>query len=290
MITLAGILQEAESQLLQAGVEEAKLDAWYLAMECFGISRTDYYMNPNREIEEEQYTRYKTMIEARAKRIPYQYLINQQEFMGLQFYVNENVLIPRQDTEVLVELAMKQADDADILDMCTGSGCIILSLGKLCKPKSLTAVDISSEALEVAKKNARNLEVPVTFIESNVFDKVTGTYDIIVSNPPYIPTKVIEGLMPEVKEHEPILALDGLEDGLHFYRILAKEAYKYLRKDGYIFLEIGHNQGEEVKNLLMDAGFTEVNIVKDLPGHDRVVVCKIQGDLSPGIIVGKYPR
>lgn len=277
MITLAAVLQEAENLLLSAGVEEAKLDAWYLAMECFDINRTDYYMNPYREIDEEQYTRYQAMIEARARRIPYQYLINQQEFMGLHFYVNENVLIPRQDTEVLVQLVMKKADNADILDMCTGSGCIILSLGKLCKPKSLTAVDISSKALEVAKRNARNLEVPVTFIESDVFDKVTGTYDIIVSNPPYIPTKVIEELMPEVKEHEPMLALDGLEDGLYFYRILAKEACKYLRKDGYIFLEIGHNQGKDVKNLLLEAGFTEVNIVKDLPGHDRVVVGKIPG-------------
>lgn len=277
MITLAVVLQEAENLLLSAGVEEAKLDAWYLAMECFGINRTDYYMIPYREINEEQYTRYQAMIEARSRRIPYQYLINQQEFMGLQFYVNENVLIPRQDTEVLVQLAMKEADNADILDMCTGSGCIILSLGKLCKPKSLTAVDISSKALEVAKRNARNLEVPVTFIESDVFDKVTGTYDIIVSNPPYIPTRVIEELMPEVKEHEPMLALDGLEDGLYFYRILAKEAYKYLRKSGYIFLEIGHNQGEDVKNLLLEAGFTEVNIVKDLAGHDRVVVGKMPG-------------
>lgn len=277
MITLAVVLQEAENLLLSAGVEEAKLDAWYLAVECFGISRTDYCMNPYREIDGEQYARYQALIEARARRIPYQYLINQQEFMGLQFYVNENVLIPRQDTEILVQLAMKQADNADILDMCTGSGCIILSLGKLCKPKSLTAVDISSKALEVAKVNARNLEVPVTFIESDVFDKVTETYDIIVSNPPYIPTKVIEELMPEVKDHEPMLALDGLEDGLHFYRILAKEAYKHLRKSGYIFLEIGHNQGEDVKNLLLEAGFTEVNIVKDLPGHDRVVVGKIPG-------------
>ncbi|WP_455715397.1 peptide chain release factor N(5)-glutamine methyltransferase [Anaerosporobacter sp.] len=277
MITLAVVLQEAENLLLSKGIEEAKLDAWYLAMECFKINRTDYYMNPNREIDEEQYTRYKTMIEARAKRIPYQYLTNQQEFMGLQFYVNENVLIPRQDTEVLVELAMKHADNADILDMCTGSGCIILSLGKLCKPSSLTAVDISSKALEVAKLNSKKLDVPVTFIESNVFDKVTGTYDIIVSNPPYIPTKVIEELMPEVKEHEPMLALDGLEDGLHFYRILAKEAGKYLKKNGYIFLEIGHNQGKDVKDLLLNAGFTEVNIVKDLPGLDRVVVGKMLG-------------
>lgn len=281
MITLAVVLQEAENLLLSAGVVEAKLDAWYLAVECFGISRTDYYMNPYREIDEEDYTRYQAMIEARAKRIPYQYLINQQEFMGLQFYVDENVLIPRQDTEVLVQLVMKHADNADILDMCTGSGCIILSLGKLCKPKSLTAVDISSKALEVAKRNARNLEVPVTFIESDVFDKVTGTYDIIVSNPPYIPTKVIEELMPEVKDHEPMLALDGLEDGLYFYRILVKEAYKYLRKDGYIFLEIGHNQGEDVKNLLLEAGFTEVNIEKDLPGHDRVVVGKMSGNFTP---------
>ncbi|WP_310605122.1 peptide chain release factor N(5)-glutamine methyltransferase [Anaerosporobacter sp.] len=275
MATLTEVLQEAENLLVSVGVEEAKLDAWYLAMECFGIRRTDYYMNPNREIDEEQYARYKTMILARTKRIPYQYITNEQEFMGLCFYVNENVLIPRQDTEILVELAMKHADNADILDMCTGSGCIIISLGKLCKPKSLTAVDISEKALNVAKHNAKTLEVPVDFIESDIFDKVTGMYDMIVSNPPYIPTKVIEGLMPEVKEHEPMLALDGFDDGLYFYRILAKEAHQYLRENGYIFLEIGHDQGEAVSSLLLDAGFTEINIVKDLPGLDRVVVGRL---------------
>lgn len=272
MYILTNVLQDAEKYLSEAGIEEAKLDAWYLAMECFSINRSDYFLNPNREISDEQYTKYDTMIKARGQHIPYQYLLHQQEFMGLPFYVDENVLIPRQDTEVLVELAMKKADQADILDMCTGSGCIIVSLGRLCNTKSLTAVDISSKALEVARKNAMNLKVPVTFIESNLFENVTGTYDMIVSNPPYIPTKVIEELMPEVKEHEPMLALDGLEDGLHFYRILAKEASNYLNKNGSIYFEIGHNQGEDVKNLLVDAGFIDVKIVKDLPGLDRVVM------------------
>lgn len=272
MYILTNVLQDAEKYLSEAGIEEAKLDAWYLAMECFSINRSDYFLNPNREISDEQYTKYDTMIKARGQHIPYQYLLHQQEFMGLPFYVDENVLIPRQDTEVLVELAMKKADQADILDMCTGSGCIIVSLGRLCNTKSLTAVDISSKALEVARKNAMNLKVPVAFIESNLFENVTGTYDMIVSNPPYIPTKVIEELMPEVKEHEPMLALDGLEDGLHFYRILAKEASNYLNKNGSIYFEIGHNQGEDVKNLLVDAGFIDVKIVKDLPGLDRVVM------------------
>lgn len=271
MFTLATVLQQAQLQLEEAGIEEAKLDAWYLAMECFGINRTDYYMNPNLEVADEKFQQYQKLIDSRAKRIPYQYLTHSQEFMGLQFYVDENVLIPRQDTEVLVDLAMKVAEHADILDMCTGSGCIILSLGKLGKTKSLTAVDISTGALAVARHNAQSLQVPVTFIESNLFDNVEGTYDIIVSNPPYIPTKVIEELMPEVKAHEPMLALDGLEDGLYFYRIIANEASKYLREKGYIFLEIGHNQGDDVKNLLLDAGFEDVKVVKDLPGLDRVV-------------------
>ncbi|WP_167955814.1 peptide chain release factor N(5)-glutamine methyltransferase [Anaerosporobacter faecicola] len=274
MSSLATILKQAEKKLQSAGIEEAKIDAWYLAMECFSITKTDYYMNPNMEIPSEQYQTYQAMIQARAEHIPYQYLTHQQEFMGISFYVDENVLIPRQDTEVLVERAMKYANNADILDMCTGSGCIIVSLGKLCETKSLTAVDISKKALEVAKKNASTVEVPVTFIESDLFAKVTGTYDMIVSNPPYIPTKVIEGLMPEVKEHEPMLALDGTEDGLHFYRILAKEAGNYLNKDGHILLEIGHDQGQEVKALLEDAGFSEVQIIKDLPGLDRVVIGK----------------
>jgi release factor glutamine methyltransferase len=272
MFTLQDILKEAEQRLSLNNITDAKLDAWYLAMECFHITRMDYFMNQNRVVSSEEYQRYQDMIEARIGHVPYQYIIGKQEFMGFEFIVDESVLIPRQDTEILVEEVLKVAEGSDILDMCTGSGCIIISIGKLGNTKSLTAVDISLESLKVAQANASKLDTNVNFIHSDMFENVSGTYDIIVSNPPYIPTTDIKELMPEVKENEPVLALDGLEDGLHFYRILAKEAKNYLKDNGYLYLEIGYNQGEAVRYLLEAEGFRDVIVKKDLAGLDRVVI------------------
>ena len=188
--------------------------------------------------------------------------------MGLEFQVNENVLIPRQDTEILVEEVLKVCHGKTVLDLCTGTGCIIISLTKLGKVKEATASDISYKALEVARLNATNHKVS---IESDLFEKIDGKYDIIVSNPPYITSKDMENLMPEVKDYEPRLALDGSEDGLLYYRRIVREARRHLKDNGMIFFEIGYNQGEEVQELLRKEGFVDISLYKDLAGLDRLV-------------------
>lgn len=272
MKTLAEVLQSGKCILSGNNIEEAEIDAWYLMEYVFHISRVDYLLESNKEINEIDYEKYIACIEQRAKHIPLQHIIGVTEFMGLEFFVNENVLIPRQDTECLVEEVMKVASHKSVLDMCTGSGCIITSLSKLCNLKEAVGVDISEKALEVAKKNIEKHSVNVELIESNLFDKIERRFDIIVSNPPYIKSHIIENLMPEVREHEPILALDGMEDGLYFYKKIIKDAKDYLTEHGMIFFEIGHDQGREVKDLLEASNFSSIKIIKDLAGLDRVVI------------------
>ena len=272
---LQDILASGEAELEVHKIAEAKLDAWYLFEDIFQMNRATYFMNMHQEAEEEKIEKYQRAIHLRSKHIPLQHITGTQEFMGLSFEVNENVLIPRQDTECLVERVMEYAKDKDVLDVCTGSGCIIISLEKLAEIKSATAVDISKEALKVAQRNAMKLNAKIKFVESDLFSHVQEKYDIIVSNPPYIPTKVIDGLMEEVKNHEPMLALDGKEDGLYFYRRIIEEAPKYLTFEGMLFFEIGHDQGVAVSNLMKERGFEQVCVEKDLAGLDRVVYGKL---------------
>ena len=202
-----------------------------------------------------------------------QYLTGSTEFMGLPFFVNESVLIPRQDTEVLVETALAMMKpECRLLDMCTGSGCILLSLAKLGTVAEGIGVDISEGALKVAERNRENLGLPqVRLVHSNLFESVEGVFDMIVSNPPYIPTEDIEDLMREVRDHEPHLALDGSKDGLLFYRKLAEESGRYLVPGGSLLFEIGYDQGGAVSQLLDQAGFKDIHVKKDLAGLDRVV-------------------
>lgn len=273
-MTLKEAYEYGQLQLKNAKIDDAVLDAWYLLEHVTGVTRAMYFMDMNREISSDQETVYRTYIASRAKHIPLQHITGVQEFMGLEFCVNEHVLVPRQDTEVLVERVLEDLEsDMQVLDMCTGSGCILLSLLKLCACPSVTGVgvDISEEALRVARRNAEKLDVNVQFLSSDLFEKVEGMYDIIVSNPPYIRTSVIEELKEEVKFHDPYLALDGKEDGLYFYRRIVDESLKYLKKGGKLYFEIGHDQGEDVSNLMKDAGFTDVTVKKDLAGLDRVV-------------------
>ncbi len=270
-MTREQLYEDGISKLNQQEIAEAKLDAWYLFSHVTGLSRVDYMLHKSEPVTEEQEENFEKMIAKRESHYPLQYIIGKQEFMGLEFAVNENVLIPRQDTEVLVEEVLKVSEGKKVLDMCTGSGCIIISLASLSRLSGASAVDISDGALEVAKENSKRNQVEINFIKSNLFENVSDKYDIIVSNPPYIESRVVETLMPEVRLYEPMLALDGREDGLYFYRRIIYQAKEYLNPGGRIFFEIGYDQGYKVKELLTEAGFRDVSVIKDLAGLDRVV-------------------
>ena len=347
----ADVLNYGKKILKNAGIVEADLDAWYLFEQSFGISRAQYFLCARENIVgstaqkiavqeqhgdllesgnalecaelwlKEKLSAYENALKKRAARIPLQQIIGQQEFMGLSFFVNEHVLIPRQDTETLVELVLQEQKDKDIsiLDMCTGSGCIAVSLKKLGGYAHVEGADISEEALKVAKRNSEEIlenndvnndavssrteqiqncmnltnnqnkqnnsakhkiseasklsQAGVTFRHSDMFSNFPETeqFDVIVSNPPYIPSSVIEELEPEVRDHEPRGALDGTADGLYFYRILAEECAKHLTPGGHVYFEIGYDQGMAVKELLDNHGFKDTRVIQDLAGKDRVV-------------------
>ena len=269
------VYELGKMRLEEAGVAEAAWDARLLLEYVCHTTRNDLLVHGDREVAEEAEEEYLACICRRQERVPLQHITGVQDFMGLEFQVNEHVLIPRQDTEILVEEVMKdEYDGSRILDMCTGSGCILISLLHYSNWCEGVGVDISPEALQVARGNAEKLLTPEkqpVFLESNLFEAVEGTFDVIVSNPPYIKREVIDTLMPEVKEHEPMQALDGDEDGLFFYRRIVEEAPEYLNKGGRLYFEIGHDQGAEVSALMEAGGFTRVRVVKDYAGLDRVV-------------------
>lgn len=274
-MTYREAINAGEKILRMADIVDAKTDAWLLLEMACKIDRNFYYMHMEDDMTAEQVKEYESVIKKRTEHIPLQYITGEQEFMGLPFYVNSSVLIPRQDTETLVEQAIKRAHPGmRILDMCTGSGCIIISILKNVKDVEGLGIDISKQALVVAKENAKRNEVPVTFERSDLFENVTEEFDMIVSNPPYIPTKDIATLMPEVAEFEPITALDGKEDGLYFYRRIVEQSAEYLRSGGYLLFEIGCEQGADVSEMMRHAGYTEIEVIKDLAHNDRVVVGK----------------
>ena len=271
-MTYRSALEEGKKYLENRGVPEPETDAWYLLEHVCGFNRTGYLLHMNREMEETEYARYQSVLMERGKRIPLQHITGEQEFMGLTFRVNDQVLIPRQDTEILVETAMKQAKPGmQVLDLCTGSGCIIISLMKLRPGIEGTASDISADALKVARENADRLDVKVRFVESDLFERIYGRFDLIVSNPPYIPTGAIGRLMEEVRLHDPRRALDGHGDGLYFYRKIIAESDLYLKQGGWLMFEIGSDQGEAVTAMMRRAGYTRVEVIRDLAGLDRVV-------------------
>ncbi len=263
-------------ELTEAGITEAALDARLLLEHICHTDRNDLLVHGEREVEEAERSLYVQDIARRKSHVPLQYITGEQDFMGLTFEVNRYVLIPRQDTEILVEEAMRYLHDGmDVLDMCTGSGCILLSLLHYSNGCRGVGVDISKEALAVAERNGIRLQKeetpPYCFLQSDLFEKVEGCFDIIVSNPPYIPSGVIPELMEEVREHEPLAALDGKEDGLFFYRMISAQAGGYLRGGGYLFFEIGCEQAEAVKDIMEKEGYRDVTTVRDFAGLDRVV-------------------
>lgn len=271
-MTYREALETGTKELEKENIADAKLDAWYLLQMACGIDRNFYYLHEEEEIPEEHLSTFQITVKKRTEHVPLQYIIGEQEFMGLKFKVNSNVLIPRQDTETLVEEALKYIKPGmKVLDLCTGSGCIIVSIAKNVPDIVCFGTDISKQALLVAKENAKRNDVEVELKRSDLFDNITGTFDVIVSNPPYIATAEIASLMPEVRDFEPIEALDGKEDGLYFYRIIIEKSMDFLNPDGYLCLEIGYDQGSAVSLLMKQAGFTDVIVIKDLAGLDRVV-------------------
>ena len=301
-MTLGTLLEEGKEKLEKAGVPDPLLDARFLLLDVFdmnfasflvkrgrpltgtenGINGTDADSDTLKKIE-----KYRELISKREMRIPLQQLTGVQEFMGLEFYVNEHVLIPRQDTETLVELVLQeqQGREKKLLDLCTGSGCIAISLAVMGGYRDVTAADLSEAALKVAAENADHLlqerrkeGCRFTLRRGDLFEalKPGERFDVLTSNPPYIPTEVVRGLEPEVKDHEPWMALDGTEDGLAFYRRIVHESKAWLNPGACIYLEIGYDQGEAVSRLLEAAGFCNIQVIKDLPGLDRVVRAEIK--------------
>ena len=284
---ISDVLKEGQKALIEAGIEEYSLDAWYLLEWVTVVSRAQYYAYPEKELTAEQEDCYEKCIRKRCRHIPLQHITGEQEFMGLIFKVNEHVLIPRQDTEVLVETGLEKLKPGmKVLDMCTGSGCIIISLEKYCRQMTdsclqgeenvetqmqFTGADISLEALEKAQENVELHHSSVKLIQSDLFENIVGKYDIILSNPPYIKTAVIEQLQEEVRRHDPYIALDGKEDGLHFYRKIITESRIHLKAGGWLLFEIGHDQKEAVIALMETSGYKEIFAKKDLAGLDRVV-------------------
>ena len=273
-MTIQGILNIGIEKLENKKIEDAKSITRYLLSSVLKKDKSYLVVHADEEISNEQENKFFMGIEKLASNIPLQYVVNHQEFMKLPFYVDENVLIPRQDTEIVVEEAIgliKANNYKTVLDLCTGSGAIAISIAKYTNA-NVVATDISKEALEVARKNAKTNEVDVKFIESDMFNNVEGKFDLIISNPPYIKTSEMENLQEIVKK-EPKLALDGDIDGLKFYRIIAENAYKNLNENGSLVLEIGFDQKQEVTDLLKE-NYTLIECKKDLGQNDRVIICK----------------
>lgn len=271
-MTLKEACLYGEKELEEAGVPEAKLNAWLLLEHVSGCTRSHYLAYPKEELPEKAEQRFREVLKLRRQRIPLQHITGVQEFMGHTFLVNDKVLIPRQDTELLVEEALKDLKSGmRFLDLCTGSGCILLSLLLGCPGALGVGADISSEALKVAERNRELLGQEALLLESDLFEQIEGTFDVIVSNPPYIRSEEISSLMEEVRIYEPLSALDGHEDGLYFYRRIAGRSPFHLKPGGRLYLEIGYDQGSSVSGLLKEQGFCQIEVKKDLAGLDRVV-------------------
>lgn len=319
--TYSVLYKEGAARLAEAGIREAQLDARLLLEFVCGTDRNTLLAHGDREVTVEECERYRELMKKRAAHVPLQHLTGEQDFMGLTFLVNEKVLVPRQDTEILVEEAMKHLHDGmRILDLCTGSGCVLLSLLQYSNDCEGVGTDLSPQALAVAKGNYERLrearpDMKARFLEGDLFEALknqdagkmmapengmaweeeraadSGTdaegleerFDMIVSNPPYIETDVIDTLMPEVREHEPRMALDGGTDGLTFYRRITEQAGAYLNGGGMLLFEIGCHQAEAVCGLMKEAGFCEIQVVQDFAGLERVVYGSIiKSKLQPG--------
>ncbi len=309
-MTLEEAYNKGKSILVESGIDDAAQDALWMLLEVCGIDKAYYLAHGNDEVDitcqDGRESRYFAMVSKRSEHIPLQHILGYTEFMGLRFEVNGDVLIPRQDTETLVEEALRHLHDGmRILDICTGSGCILISLLHYSNGCTGFGSDISDKALAVARRNADSIllgrsaaegntaaacdrdsaegktatgngdasdGIRCEFVNSDLFENIEGRFDMIVSNPPYIRTDVIDTLAPEVRDHDPMIALDGGESGITFYERIVEGLDEHLLPGGCVLFEIGYDQGEAVSALLKDKGYLDAKVIKDYSGNDRVVM------------------
>ena len=273
------LYKNSSKELEQQGILTSKLDVKILLSYLLNIDSKELIMYFNQHIEQKFINTFNHLLKRRLNREPIANIVNKKSFWSYDFFVNENVLTPRNDSEILIEAVLSNynnmQEELKILDLGTGSGCLILSLLKMYKNASGLAVDISDKALKVAKQNAENLKINnIKFLKNNWNDNIEEKFDIIISNPPYIPTKEIKELEPEVNKFNPLLALDGGEDGLNCYRYLAKSLEKNLKENTKIFLEIGKNQEKDIEKIFNENGYELLKMYKDLAEINRILCFK----------------
>ena len=271
------VLKEAQDFLSLAGVKDGRVSTEVLLAAVLKIPRSKLSLIHDKKLTKEEHSLINSFLQRRAKREPVAYILGSWEFMGLEFKVNENVLIPRPETELLVEEVLNVKEKESVLDLCTGSGCIAISLAKLGSFKNITASDISEKALAVAKDNASlNGIENINFVLSNIFENLGGSkFDIIVSNPPYVSPSEYKSLEPELLKYEPSIALVTEDDGLFFYKQIAHQAPKFLNKDGMVLVELNANKSGLIKDIFEAAGFKDIKIIKDYAGLDRILKARI---------------
>ena len=273
------LYKNSSKELEQQGILTSKLDVKILLSYLLNIDSKELIMYFNQHIEQKFINTFNQLLKRRLNREPIANIVNKKSFWSYDFFVNENVLTPRNDSEILIEAVLSNYNNMQeglkILDLGTGSGCLVLSLLKMYKNASGSAVDISEKALKVAKQNAENLKINnIKFLKNNWNDNIEDKFDIIISNPPYIPTKEIKELEPEVNKFNPLLALDGGEDGLNCYRYLAKSLDKNLKENTKIFLEIGKNQEKDIEKIFNENGYKLLKMYKDLAEINRILCFK----------------
>lgn len=278
----------AEKELKEGGVPDADIDAQLLLEYASSLGRGQLFLKENEQIPQAVLAIYREAVSRRKRRIPLQQIVGTACFMGMDFIVSEHVLTPRQDTEVLAEQAIDHirriqkgrgasGERVRVLDVCTGSGCLIVSAARFCPGIEAVGTDISRDALDIARRNVQNSGTDVSLLCGDLFEKVSGGFDLIMSNPPYVRSDDIPKLMEEVRDHEPRLALDGGQDGLSFYRRIIEKAPLYLKEGGCLLFEIGADQGRDVRHLLKAHGFGDMSVIKDYSGLDRVAFGRFGG-------------
>ncbi|RLC53366.1 MAG: peptide chain release factor N(5)-glutamine methyltransferase [Candidatus Cloacimonadota bacterium] len=269
------IINWSEMQLKLAGIENPSLNAGLIISFFLGINRLELNLHADSDISQQHQILIQKAVARNSKREPIQYILGETDFYGLKIKVDKSVLIPRPETEYLVEKIINDNEKPDsILEIGTGSGCIAIALKKHFSNSKIVATDISETALETAAINSEINDVIINFLQSDLFENVSGKFDIIVSNPPYIPKQEFEILPKQILEFEPENALLAVDDGLYFYRAILEQAKKFLTKNGEIYFEIGHDQGNMINDIALDTGFSEIEIVKDLNGFDRIARIK----------------